>query len=72
MDLFWIYYIIVSWIANMALCSWLADEKHRSKLNWVVLALFFGILATITLVGAPINQEATEMKKEQSTTSVRR
>ena len=42
------------WIGNMLLCNWLAHEKNREGGNWLLLALFFGVIATLVLVGAPV------------------
>jgi len=60
-----IFYGVAFWIANIFLCDWLACEKNRSGRNWVVLSLFFGILATLVLIGAPVKGDEDEEGEEE-------
>ncbi len=53
---FLIFYGVVSWIVNLILTGWLANEKGRSVGSWVILAVFFPWLAIIALAGAPEDQ----------------
>lgn len=48
-----IFGFVVYWLGGMFLTGWLASEKNRPFATWLVLSIFFGILATIVLVGAP-------------------
>ncbi len=55
-----IIYTIFLWIANMFFCGWLANEKNRDGVSWACLALLFGLLTTLILIGAPEKEETEE------------
>jgi len=40
-------------IGCLALGGWLASEKGYSVGSWIVLLLFFNVIALVVLVGAP-------------------
>lgn len=45
--------IVVQGIAFAGLCGWLASQKHRNVSNWIMLGLFFGLIALLVLGFAP-------------------
>jgi hypothetical protein len=47
------FIILAYFVGCLALGGWLASEKGYSVGFWIMLLLFFGVLALIVLVGAP-------------------
>ena len=68
---FFIFWGIVSWIVNIILTGWLAKQKERSVLSWIVLAVFFPLLAIIALAGAPAILDEEKWRKGIPGASVR-
>lgn len=53
MSSFLIFCLAVFWFANIVFSGWLAVEKNRPPMKWVLLGLFFPFLALLVLIGAP-------------------
>lgn len=53
----WIFDLMsmVFWIANIFLCYRLAKKKKRRSPHWGMLALIFGLLATLVLAALPVS-----------------
>jgi hypothetical protein len=41
------------------LCSYVAEQKHRSKFNWFILGFFFSLLALVALAAIPALQSGS-------------
>lgn len=48
-----IFLALVAWSANVIMVGWLAEQKGRDGLSWVLLAIPFGLMATFWLAIAP-------------------
>jgi len=45
--------VLAQGVVFAALCGWLAGQKHRDVLNWIVLGFLFGLIALLVLGFAP-------------------
>ena len=52
--------LIVYALSCGGFCGFLAEEKRRDGASWFVLGMIFGIIALLTLVGAPIKPPKEE------------
>lgn len=57
-----IVFVVLWWFGAVFLTAWLAQEKERSGVAWSLLALFFGVIALLALIGAPTKK--AEFTKE--------
>ena len=65
----WIVLVLAYFIGCLALGGWLASEKGYSVGSWIVLLLFFGVLALIVLVGAPDKKSQILLKQQMGLSS---
>ena len=61
--------VLAQGVVFAALCGWLAGQKHRDVLNWIVLGFLFGLIALLVLGFAPsrehgMNTKASTLKGE--------
>ena len=59
MEAFFIIASIIIWIGNVFACDWLAEQKGRGRWNWAMLAICFGLVATLWLAIAPVKVKDT-------------
>lgn len=50
-------WFFLSNLVTAAFAAYVADEKGRSIISWVVLTLVFGLIALIALAGIPVIPE---------------
>lgn len=57
----WIY-VLILWLSCGGVSAYIASQKNRSTLNWLLLGLIFGIFALIAIAAVP---SLTISKQEQ-------
>lgn len=54
METLYIIGVIMYILSNTFLCGFVAKEKNRSKGDWMLMGLFFGLIALIAVCGLPV------------------
>ena len=45
--------IVILWLAEAGLCSFIASQKGRASLDWFISGLLFGIFTLVAVIAVP-------------------
>jgi hypothetical protein len=63
MMVFWVFYGIFIWVANIIFCGQLADKKNQNVVGWCFLGAILPGLAVIAIAGWPYKAEFNSSKQ---------
>lgn len=61
--------VIAAWVSCGGFAAFIAREKNREPFGWFILGAIFGIIALISIAGAPSMEREAEDETAEETQS---